>query len=145
MKIVLIYIYIIAEDSNLHTVALSSPQKILLSDFAKENPSFIFFDFDNYSETWLVQQVQSLIAQSDAFVIFIHNKEKAKLERIIPFFNSVLRLKKPKLFLSQGYNNLISKLLSTQPAISFPSEVADDVLRAHLNKFKIDFLDRNNI
>ncbi len=145
MKIILVYIYIIEENSNLFSVEFSSLEKNLLSDFAKENPNFIFFDFDNYSEIWFVKQIQNLIQQSDAFAVFIHNKEKAKLERIIPFFNAIVRLQKPKLFLSQNYNFLISKILQTLPTESYLPEVATAELKAHLNKFKIDFLEKNDV
>lgn len=144
MKIILVYIDIIEENSNLYAIDFANSQKNLLSDFAKENPEFIFFDFDNYSEIWLVQQIQILIQQSDAFVVFIRNKEKAKLERIIPFFNTILRLKKPKLFLSQNHNSLINKLLSILPPASYLAEVATDEMKGYLNKFKIDFLAENN-
>ncbi len=104
-------------------------QKTIFSDLVKENKEFVLLDFDNHSDSWTIANIQRLLPQFSGLVVFIKNKESAKIQSVIGFLGQLLRDKMPCIFFTENHNTLIGKVLNR-----FPSDTVQHGLEENSQK-----------
>ena len=80
----------------------SSFEKPLLRYIKEANPSYVTFDFDNFSEETIRQYAIDLVSQSRSAVIVVKCRaEEGPFTGLVQFFNRLQQLKHPQLMILQ--------------------------------------------
>jgi hypothetical protein len=88
-------------------IKFSSP----LGDWIKEMfPGIERFDFDNYSEQFVVDHVIDQAAVAEKLIVAIDAAENIETGPVTRFMNRLVRMKGTKLIILNGHNALIEKM-----------------------------------
>ena len=75
-------------------------------------PGIVIFDFDNYSENYLVDQAIELAENSEKLIVLIQAGPKVNTGQATRFLNRIFRMKKNKvLVLFEGENDILEKMI----------------------------------
>lgn len=82
-----------------------------LGDWMKEKfPGIERFDFDNYSEQFIVDHVIDHAATAEKLIVTIDAVENTETGPVTRFMNRLVRMKVTKLVILNGHNALIQKM-----------------------------------
>ena len=80
----------------------------------------IIYDFDNHSESLIINYVNKLLADSEKKVIYIETMPESNFKSLMPLFTNFLDNPDHSQFILQGNNAPLEKILSILTYIKIP-------------------------
>ena len=89
--------------------------------FPKERyPELIIYDFDNHSDSLIINYANKLLANSDKNIIYIETMPESNFKSLMPLFTNFLDNPDHSQFILQGNNTRLEKILSILTYIKIP-------------------------
>ena len=111
-----LFLYIQITDKS-EEVKFNNP---IISFLKEQKKDLIIYDFDNHSDSLIINYANKLLADSDKNVIYIETMPESNFKSLMPLFTNFLDNPDHSQFILQGNNNRLEKILSILTYIKIP-------------------------
>ena len=109
----------------LHIQITDKPEEIkfynpIIAYLKEQKSEFIMYDFDNHSDSLIIDYATKLIADSEKTVIFIEAMPESNFRNLMPLLTNFLDNPERLQFVLKGNNPRLEKILSILTYIKIP-------------------------
>lgn len=109
----------------LHIQITDKPEEIkfynpIIAYLKEQKSEFIMYDFDNHSDSLIIDYASKLIADSEKTVIFIEAMPESNFRNLMPLLTNFLDNSERLQFVLKGNNPRLEKILSILTYIKVP-------------------------
>ena len=92
----------------------------IISFLKEQKKDLIIYDFDNHSDSLIINYANKLLADSEKSAIYIQTMPESNFKNLMPLFTNFLDNPDHSQFILQGNNNRLEKILSILTYIKIP-------------------------